>query len=86
MPSLHHPLHTFHNRQPSPPLFRDLNLPRMQSGRHGEIDTPTSLLGMIPDALAGEHDVSFLPIPYRSGRRIPLQHEGLNIMPDRMGQ
>lgn len=85
VPSLHHPLQTFHNRQPSPPLFRDLNLPSLQAARQGEIDTPTSVLGMIPDALAGEHHIDFLSIPSRSGRRIPLPHEGLNIMPDRVG-
>jgi hypothetical protein len=86
VPSLHHPLQTFHNRVPSPPQFRDLNLPSMQSGRQGEIEAPTSLLGMIPDALAREHDVSFLSIPRQSGRRLPPQFEGLNIMPDRGGQ
>jgi len=86
VPSLHHPLQTFHNRPPSPPQFRDLNLPSITSRRPGELDAPTSLLGVIPDAAAMGYEVPFRIEQSGLGRRLPARREALNVLPGRHGQ
>jgi hypothetical protein len=85
VPSLHHPLQTFHNRPPSPPQFRDLNLLSLQERRGDVVDVPSGLLGVIPDGVGGGYDVPFRVGRGGMGRRIPSRSEGLSI-PGRNGQ
>ena len=81
MPSLHFPLQT-HNRPPSPPQFRDLNLPSAQTRRPEDILAPSSVLGVLPDSHDG------YAVPFRTdrngfGRRIPTHPQPLNTFPGR---
>ena len=78
------PLQSSHNRSPSPPLFRDFDLPTLDTRRPEEITTPSNLLGTIPDDTVGSdqlpfHEVSSLGL----GRRIPSRTEALSIHPGR---
>jgi hypothetical protein len=83
VPSLHFPLQT-HNRPPSPPQFRDLNLPTAQTRRPDEILAPSSVFGVLPDSIDGDRYV----VPFRTdrngfGTRVPPHPQPLNTFPGR---
>lgn len=84
VPSLLHPLQSLHNRSPSPPLFRDFDLPSLHTRRPEEIIAPSNLLGTIPDGVVDSYQ---LPVREDSslglGRRIPPRTEALSIHPGR---
>jgi hypothetical protein len=79
VPSFHFPTH---NQPPSPPQFRDFNLPSVRTRRPEEIDAPSGMLGIIPD-VGGGYDVPFRVERNGFGRRVPSRPEGLNILPGR---
>jgi len=84
VPSLHHPLQSLHNRPPSPPQFRDLGLPTLETRRPEALVPPSSVLGTIPDSIAAGHEVPFRDeLGIGLGRRIPQRTEGLEIQPGR---
>jgi hypothetical protein len=82
VPSFHFPAH---KQPPSPPQFRDFNLPSVGTRRPDEIIAPSGMLGIIPDdiATAGGHNVPFRVERTGFGRRIPTRPEGLNTLPGR---
>ena len=83
---MHHPLQTLHHMPPSPPEFRDLNLPTSETQRPDEIDVPTSVLGAIPTGMGVTYEVPSRLQSNGMGRRLPIRMEGLNILASRIAQ
>ena len=83
VPTFHFPAH---NQPPSPPQFRDFNLPNLRTRRPEELQIPSGMLGIIPDSIGssgGGYDVPFRIERNGFGRRVPSRHEGLNSLPGR---